>query len=103
MGVASNTDGHSSIMASQSAGVNVIEPPEPRLAPWPEPGKTNTTFVPMPCSSLCNNPFALCPSETIVVTAAIPITTPSTVRPARILFFASARRATRNVSMSPMM
>src|SRR5580700_4930648 len=42
--------------------------------------------------------LALWPTETIVVTAAMPITTPSTVSPARILFLASARRAMRTVT-----
>ena len=36
-------------------------------------------------------------SETIVVTAAMPITTPSTVSPARSLFFRSALAAIRRV------
>lgn len=37
------------------------------------------------------------PIETIAVTAAMPITTPSTVKLARILFLAKARKATRIV------
>ena len=32
------------------------------------------------------------------MTAATPMTIPSTVRPARILFFAKARKATRTIS-----
>jgi hypothetical protein len=35
--------------------------------------------------------------ETMAVTAAIPMTTPKIVKPARSLFFASARVAIRNV------
>ena len=50
---------------------------------------------------LWNSPWtnwpALWPIDTIVVTAAMPITTPSTVKPARILFLASARKAIRKV------
>src|SRR5580698_893785 len=42
--------------------------------------------------------LALWPTDTIVVTAAMPITTPSTVSPARILFLASARTAMRTVT-----
>ena len=51
------------------------------------------TLVPNPSSSPRTSALALCPIETIVVTAAIPITTPSTVKPARILFLAMARTA----------
>ena len=56
------------------------------------------TFVPSPWICPCTSALALSPMETIVVTAAMPITMPSTVRPARILFLARARKAMRTVS-----
>ncbi len=55
------------------------------------------TLVPRASNWLCTRALALWPTETIVVTAAMPITTPSTVSPARILFLPSARRAIRTV------
>ena len=55
------------------------------------------TLVPSPCNCSLHERPALSPIETIVVTAAMPMTTPSTVSPAQILFLAKARRATRRV------
>ena len=64
-------------------------------------GNTTSTFVPSDVNSPCTSRLALWPTDTIVVTAAMPMTTPSTVSPARILFFARARSATRTVSQKP--
>ena len=69
------------------------------VIPLPElkPGKTTITLVPIDSNCPRTSSLALCPIETIAVTAAMPMTTPRTVRPARSLFFARARRATRRV------
>jgi hypothetical protein len=55
------------------------------------------TLVPRFLNSPCTNSLALVPMETIAVTAAIPITTPRIVRPARILFLPSAAIAMRKM------
>ena len=55
------------------------------------------TFVPTSLEFAPARARPLSPIDTIVVTAAMPITTPSTVSPARILFLARARRAIRTV------
>ena len=60
------------------------------------PGWTMSTFVPMLWNWSCTIRPADWQIETSRMTAATPMTMPSTVRPARILFFASARKATRN-------
>ena len=99
-GVAARTEGHSRAMASESLVVSVIL--LPRLIPSRccDPGITTITFVPSCSNWLCTRLQALCPSETIVETAAMPMTRPSTVSPARILFRARARRAMRRVRKS---
>lgn len=95
IGEVATIDGQSSEIAAESRAVNVTvawERPSPTVA-WKDH------------DHICSNgfeltlyePLALWPSDTIVVTAAIPITTPKTVRLARILFLASARKATRSV------
>ena len=58
------------------------------------------TFVPSDSNWPWTNRPALCPIETMVVTAAIPITTPRTVSEALSLFFNRARIAMRNVSIN---
>src|SRR5262249_34550390 len=96
-GEAASTAEHSLAIASQSSAVSVGSlasrtPPRSVL-----PGMTTMTLVPRPWSCPWTSAPALSPIETMVVTAAMPMTTPSTVRPARILFFARARRAMRRV------
>ena len=63
------------------------------------------TLVPRLWNCPCTSALALWPIDTIVVTAAMPMTTPSTVRPARSLFLASvpqgAGRAGRGASHRP--
>src|SRR5208337_3994015 len=54
-------------------------------------------LVPIVWSWSCTNWPADWQIETRRITAATPITMPKTVRPARILFFASARKATRRI------
>ena len=98
MGVAASTDGHSLPIASLSRAVSVLTMPcrtPPRL--W-LPGSTTITFVPSISNWLCTRPLALWPIETMAVTAAIPMTTPRIVSPARILFLANARQAMRRMS-----
>src|SRR5271167_3371022 len=46
--------------------------------------------------------LALCPSDTIVVTAAMPMTTPRIVKPERSLFLASVRNEITNRSSKSM-
>ena len=55
------------------------------------------TLVPRPGTGPAPGDWRSGRCDTIVVTAAMPMTTPSTVRPARSLFLASARRAMRIV------
>ena len=55
------------------------------------------TLVPKFLNSPWTNSLADVPIETIAVTAAIPITTPRMVSPARILFLLKAAIAMRNV------
>ena len=55
------------------------------------------TLVPSVSNSFWTMALALWPMDTIVVTAAMPITTPRIVRLARILFLARARSAIRMV------
>src|SRR5208337_1380000 len=54
-------------------------------------------LVPIVWSWSCTNWPADWQMETRRMTAATPMTMPSTVSPARILFFANARRATRTI------
>ena len=100
MGVTAATDEHSSAIAwaSREVSVGMVRaacrtPPGVWL-----PGITISMFVPNACNWFCTNSLALWPIDTMAVTAAMPITTPSTVRLARILFLASARNATRIVN-----
>src|SRR5262245_45192852 len=97
IGEEARIEGQSWAIASESRPVRVTSaccrPPRRRVA-----GSTLMTFVPRLANWLCTSMLALWPTETMVVTAAMPITTPSTVRPARILFLASARKAIRRVT-----
>ena len=83
-----------------SSGVMVTADFAPRRTPPVVrlPAATNTRLVPKPwnCSWIITPVDWLI--ETSKMTAATPMTMPSTVRPARILFFAKARKATRTIS-----
>src|SRR5207245_4190028 len=62
------------------------------------------TFEPRFWNSLRTSWLAPCPIDTMVVTAAMPMTTPSTVSPERSLFLASVRkemmsRSTRSMAL----
>src|SRR5262249_22936795 len=91
-GETARTDGHSAAMASASAAVSV------GAVPWRTPsaclraGKTTIRLGPSVLNSFCTSWPAPWPMDTMVVTAAMPMTTASTVSPERNLFLASVRR-----------
>ena len=66
-------------------------------APVRLPGRTMITLVPRLWNCSCTIRPADWLIETSRMTAATPMTIPSTVRPARSLFFAKARKATRKI------
>src|SRR4051794_38355430 len=98
MGLTALTEGHSVAMASQSPGVSFGTVPSRAPPRSLRPGKTMMTLEPRPANWFWISCVPPSPSETIVVTATMPMTTPRTVRPERILFFVSVRSASRTRS-----
>ncbi len=101
IGVAASTAGHSAAMASASAALqrgDAARSPCARRRPSGCRGWTMSTLVPMLWNCSCTIRPADWQIDTSRMTAATPMTMPSTVRPARILFFARARSATRRIS-----
>src|SRR5258708_6713218 len=99
-GETARTEGHSSAMARASAAVSVVTVPWRTPAVWLLAGKTMMTLEPMVWNSVCTSWPAPCPTDTIVVTAEMPMTTPSTVSRERSLFLASVRREMASKSKS---
>ena len=73
--------------------------PKPNCTPFPFwlPGVTKSTFVPSVSNCICTIRPADWLIETSRITAATPITIPSTVKPARVLFLVRARIAMRKI------
>src|SRR5579884_257232 len=91
-GDTARTDGHSSARAAASAAVSVVTEPERTPPLWPLDGSTMMTLEPSVLNWSCTSWPAPWPMDTMVVTAAMPMTTPSTVRPERSLFLPSVRK-----------
>ena len=89
MGEEASTEGQSCAIASESRAVRVTSDLH-HAAAAANLGQHDDHVGPEGLKLALDQQLALWPTETIVVTAAMPITTPSTVRPARILFLASA-------------
>src|SRR5262245_34053107 len=89
-------------MALASAAVSVGTVPSRAAWRWLAPGSTISTLEPRARNCDWISSLPPWPRLTMVVTEAMPMTTPSTVRPLRILFLASVRRARKTRSSSLM-
>src|SRR3989304_7055329 len=99
IGEAANTEGQSFAMASASAAFKLTTVPAPCWTPPSDRllGKTINTFVPRVLNCSCTIKPADWLIEISRITAHTPMTIPSTVKVAPILFFAKARSETRMV------
>ncbi len=94
MGATAFTFCTSRMIASKSSGVSVMELPVPKLTP-PDaavPGSTISVLAPMLANESLIALADPAPISTIAITAATPITMPSVVSTARVMFRCSARR-----------
>ena len=99
LGAAIRTALHSRAMASQSAGVSVMRPPLPELAPalTASLGSTCTTLAPMAAMVRWRASEEPWPISTMVMTAAMPMVMPRQVRMERMALRRRAWRAVRVV------
>ncbi len=89
-------------IAFASSTVSVDTDPKPWRTPptFALPGVTVRKLLPSPCICFCTPAVAPWPTETIAITAPTPMSIPSIVRTARILFCKSDRAADRTFSHS---
>ncbi len=92
IGATARTAGQSRWIASASCGVSVSTLPEPKLIPplAAVPGNTSRLFAPMLSIVRWIAADDPCPISVIAMTAAIPMTMPSVVSAARVLFLETA-------------
>jgi hypothetical protein len=104
-GDAPTTPGTSVRITAKSSQVSVgCDPAPPRAPPLcDDPEETVSMFVPIDAKVLATRAFAPSPIETIAMTAATPMITPSTVSSERVLLRARAARATCRVRHRLMM
>ena len=99
-GATAATEGAANWSRSASASLRVSGFGLRMLSPG-SPRKTNNRFVPIPLIDPVMDASAPCPTASMAMTAATPITIPSTVKPDRSLFpfklSSASRKACRNV------